>query len=773
MQALEGIRVLDLTRGIAGPITGMWLADFGAQVVKIEPPAGDPGRAEPGFAMWNRGKRSVVVDPGDAAKLDWLRRQCLGADVLLTNGEGQLEEFGLDAYELLRANGRLVLTEMAPYLPGYTPWAGGHESAGLLAAYGGPAWRQSSISGDPVESVYPTLLYAHGIWAAVCTAATLLERERSGAGQMVQVSGVNALQHLAASSYIVNPDNPDISTAVGPGGRSPMYARFQAGDGGWVASGALGVKYETALLNAMGLGDVLEDERINHVTANLLSTANIDWVKKRVQDAFLTKTAEEWLTILDDLGIPSGPLADRNEWLDHPQIKAIGMRAEVDDPQRGRVVMPGIPLNLTGTPGQIQGPAPMLGQHSDDAPDWPAQPPGADRPQVRPGPLSGITILNSGTFVASPYAGCLMSELGATVVKIEPPTGEAWRKSGYGVNRGMRSLAIDLQTPQGQAAFHRVVQRADAYIDGLRPGVTTKLRVDYDTLKEVKPDIVTMSLSAYGEGGPIGTKSGVDMVLQGMSGMMSAQGGSGDPVSNTIAICDMTTAAVSSMAIILALIHRERTGEGQRAWDALSATATYLQSGELVRYATRPPALIGGADFHGRDPYDRMYPVADGWIRLQATTPGGRSAAEAASAVAAALGIEKAALAADPTAAIEAAVESLSGDEATAALNGGGVAAVRVRKSGEVLRDPRLLAYEFLHVRPSDNGGFISDPGRYAVFSRTGRYGPKVPPGIGEHSRLTLAAAGFDEAEIDQLVDSGIVVQGGPMEHVLAAAYRE
>src|SRR6478735_9977786 len=159
----------------------MWLADFGAEVVKIEPPAGDPGRVHPGFAMWNRGKRSVVVGPGDQAKLDWLRRKCLGADVVLTNGEGQLEEFGLDAWELLKANGRLVLTEMAPYLPGYTPWAGGHESAGLLAAIGGPAWRQSSISGDPVESVYPTLMYAHGVWAAVCTAAALLERERSGA----------------------------------------------------------------------------------------------------------------------------------------------------------------------------------------------------------------------------------------------------------------------------------------------------------------------------------------------------------------------------------------------------------------------------------------------------------------------------------------------------------------------------------------------------------------------------------------------------------------
>jgi crotonobetainyl-CoA:carnitine CoA-transferase CaiB-like acyl-CoA transferase len=767
MDVLHDIRVLDLSTGTAGPITAMFLADFGAQVIKVETPEGDHGRRIAGFAMWNRGKQGVVVDPSDEGRLAWLRRHIAGADVLITNGGTQLAQFGLDAAELLEENGRLILTQMPPYLPGYTPWAGGQESAGLLSAYGGPSWRQSSISGDPVESVNPTLLYAHGMWAAVCTAAALLEREKSGSGQGVTVSGVNAVQQLAASSFIINPDSPDVSTAVGPGGRSPMYTRLMAGDGQWLASGALGTKFDTMLLGALGLSDMITEERVGGNVGNLVQPGNIEWAKKKVADAFLTKSRDEWLEIMDGLGIPCGKVGDRDDWLDHPQIEAIGMRAQVQDPERGTVVMPGIPINLTLTPGRIQGPAPMLGQHNDEAPEWDPQPPATSLPPVRPGPLSGVTVLNSGTFVASPYAGCLMSELGATVVKIEPPTGEPWRKSGYGVNRGMRSLAIDLQSPRGQAAFHELVRHSDVYLDGLRPGVTKRLNIDYDSLKEVNPAIVTMSLSAYGEGGPISHKSGVDMVLQAMSGMMSAQGGDGEPVGNTIALCDMTTAAMSSLAIILALIHRERSGVGQRTWDSLAGTATYLQSGEIVRFEGRPPSVIGGPDFQGRDPYDRIYPVSDGFVRLQAG-PG----VDGALGISAALGLTGDALSADEGKAIAQALAQRTGAQAVVALNDAGISAVRVRRVSEIVRDPRLLAAEFLHVRPADNGGFISDPGQYAVFTRTGHYGPKVPPGIGEHSRRTLSNAGFDEAEIDALISEGVVVQGGPMEHVLAAAYR-
>src|SRR5580692_6786700 len=125
MDALANIRVLDLTTGVAGPIVGMFLADFGADVVKIETLEGDPSRTTPGFAMWNRGKRGVVVDPEDPVRLAWLRQHINGADVLLTNGGQQLDQFHLETDDLLSECPGLIINELPPYLRGHTPWFGG------------------------------------------------------------------------------------------------------------------------------------------------------------------------------------------------------------------------------------------------------------------------------------------------------------------------------------------------------------------------------------------------------------------------------------------------------------------------------------------------------------------------------------------------------------------------------------------------------------------------------------------------------------------------
>ncbi|CAD7341643.1 CoA transferase [Sphingomonadales bacterium 56] len=768
MDALGDIRVIELATGVAGPIVGMFCADFGADVVKVETPDGDPERGRPGFPMWNRGKRSVVIDPGSAEGRAWLRNRIGGADMLITRGGEELAAFGLDGDELLASHPRLILLEMPVYLPGHVPWADGVESAALLGAYGGQFARQSSVSGEPVESVYQTLLYAHGLWASVCAVAALIEREGSGFGQRVTVSGINALQQLTMISLVVDPNAPDPSTAVGGAGRHPTYSRMIAGDGKWFTSGALGPRFEAMFMEVIGLGSIVEDERLGGSLANMVAPENIGWVQKAVEEAVLKQPRQYWLDRLDAVGIPSGPIDGREGWLDHPQVAAMGMRVEVDDPDRGPVVMPGVPINLTATPGAVRGPAPALGEHNDRVAPWPAQPrPAADaRPLMRSGPLSGIRVVNSGPFLASPYAGCLLSALGADVIKVEPREGDPFRKPAYGANRGMRSIAIDLKHPDSIRAFHKIIEGADVFIDGLRPGVTKSLGIDYDSLKAINPGIVTMSLSAFGQTGPLGGRGGVDMVLQGMAGMMAAEGGDGEPIVNTISVCDISTASMSSLTIALALFHRLRTGEGQRTWDTLLGTATYLQSAEIIRFEGRPPAIVGGVDFQGDGAFDRMYRAADGWVRI--------AAPDAPAKIASALEIpeEKLADKDGAIAAIGAAIIDLSREEATRRLNRAGVPSASVRKVTEVLRDPRLCEAGFAHVYPSDNGGFIATPGRIASFSRTEWRGVLKPPGIGEHSVRILEDAGIDPATIDQLIERRAVAVGGPMPQILPHAYR-
>jgi crotonobetainyl-CoA:carnitine CoA-transferase CaiB-like acyl-CoA transferase len=768
VDALESIQVIDLSYGIAGPTVGMFLADFGAEVIKVEPPAGDPARAEAGFAAWNRGKKGVVADPASEGRRNWLAKLIAGADVCLISSADTLTRYGLDRWRLLRDNPRLVLVETPAY-PGAAPWHGGQESHGLLAAILGVAWRQSSYDGTPVESVARFLLQVHGVWAAACAVAALVERERSGFGQLVNVTGANAAMQASIGSLSINPVLPDPPTAIGPGGRHPTYTRFVAKDGKWLASGALGPKFETALLGALGLSWMLEEERMGGRIENLIRPDNLSWAQEHTAAAFRTRNRDEWLKIMTDLGIPCGPLADRQEWLDHDQVRAIGMRVEVDDPERGTVVMPGVPVNLTGTPGRARGPAPVLGQDEGRvaarAPK--AAPDGT--PPVSEGPLAGFRVLDMGTFVAGPYAGALLAELGADVIKVEPPGGDPFRVPAFSVNRGMRSLVVNLQAPAGVDAFRKLAAASDVVVESLRPGVMAKLGIDYETLATAHRGIITVSLSAYGEGGPLSGRPGVDMVLQGMSGMMSAQGGDSEPVANTIAIIDVTTAAMLALSAVLALLHRERTGNGQRTWASLVGTATYLQTGEIVRCEGRRPACLGGRDYLGADPLDRFYQTADGWVRVQAAQP-----AQVTAQVLEAAGfeIDAALFAADPAAALDAALAGLASDAAADRLNDAGVAAVPARRASSVMRDPRLMLSEFVHVRPAADGSLFVTPGRLASFSRTPRSGPMRSPGAGEHTRDVLRTAGLPDTDIDELLRSGTIAIGGPMPQSLPMSYR-
>jgi crotonobetainyl-CoA:carnitine CoA-transferase CaiB-like acyl-CoA transferase len=772
MDVLEGIQVVDLSQGTAGPIVGMFLADFGAEVIKVEPPAGDPARLQPGFAAWNRGKKGVVADPADPARRRWLAELVAGADVCLVSDFAILARYGLDRWQLLRDHPRLVLAETPPYA-GEAPWYGAAESHSLLSAALGVAWRQSSYDGGPVEPVAQFLLQVHGAWAAVCTVAALVERERSGFGQLVSVSGAQAVMEASIGSFSVDPALPDPPTGIGPGGRHPTYTRFEAKDGQWLASGALGPKFETMLLGVLGLSWMLEEERMGGRVQNLVQPGNIGWAHEQTAAAFRTRNRDEWLEIMSGLGIPNGPLGDRDKWLDHDQVRAIGMRVEADDPERGPVVMPGVPVNLTATPGRVRGPAPALGQHEGAVAPRPPQAAPDGRPPVGEGPLNGIRVLDMGTFVAGPYSGALLAELGAEVIKVEPPAGDPFRVSGFVFNRGMRSLALDLTIPDGAAAFRRLARVSDVVINTTRPGVSAKLGIDYGTLSAENPGIIEVSLSAFGEGGPLGGRPGVDMVLQGMSGMMTAQGGDSEPVANTIAIIDVTTAAMLALASVLALLRRERTARdgraarGQRAWASLVGTATYLQAGEITRYPGRPTAVTGGRDYLGRTPFDRFYPVSDGWVRLQARDP-----VTAASLLEAGLPVAPAAFAADPGAALAAVLAGLTAETAADRLHRARVPAVAARRVSGVIRDQRLVLSEFVHVRPGAGGPGYVTPGRLACFGRTPRFGPLRSPGIGEHSLEALRTAGLTADEVEALVGAGTVIAGDPMPQSLPLAYR-
>jgi crotonobetainyl-CoA:carnitine CoA-transferase CaiB-like acyl-CoA transferase len=766
--ALHGLRVIEVGGGIAGPIAAMLLADAGAEVVKVEPPAGDPARADPGFAAWNRGKRSIVADLSSAAGRSRLDSLLPGADVLVAGCSGRaLAGWRLEPAATTAAHARLVHLHLPPYLD-EAPWAGGAESHALLAAASGTAMRQASWDGGPIELVYPHPLYAQGAWAAACVVAALVQRERTGEGQAVTVTGMHGVEVTSSGALVLEAGRPPRDTAVGPGGANPCYSRYACADGRWLFLGALTRRFQERAFAALGLTGLLDDGRIAGHYERLVLPANREWVRSAIAGAFAARTRADWLEALTAVDCPAGPLADRDGWLDHAQVEAIGMRLEVDDPERGRVVVPGNPLVLTRSPNVVPGPAPRLGAHDDEPLDWrPVAPRAAGAAPGASGPLEGLRVLDLGTILAGPFAGCLLAELGADVLKVEPPEGDSFRDPGFTFNRGMRSLAIDLRDPRGHDAFAGLVRRADVVIDNYRPGVLGRLGIDHAALERIRPGIVSLSITGFGEGGPLSREPGFDPILQALSGMMNAQGGDDEPVFHNIAVNDVAAAAMTALGTCLALFHLRRAGEGQRVWTSLAGMAGFMQSGELVRFRGRRASPTGGRDHRGRGPLDRFYPVAEGWVRVEA---GGQHVPSlAASGL---LGTEPPAGVEAADAALAASLASLSREDAVARLTAAGVPAAPARRFEELPDDRAAMDAEVLHRHERPDGPPYWTAGRFAFFSRTPLRARLTAPGLGEHSREVLLEAGLTEATVDELVAGGVVVTGPPLSPRTSLDYR-
>src|SRR5690606_17110240 len=484
---------------------------------------------------------------------------------------------------------RTIHLDLPAFLPG-AGWPLDVESEALLEALLGAALRQHSNEPGPVDSIVPVIPVVHGIWAAAVVVAALIERERSGRGQAVTVSGAQAGMVAFCAGLEIDERAPGTASAGGDGGgRVPFYRTYRCGDGRWLFLASLTPRFSEIAFEVLGVTHLYDDPRLGgRGRAAMIEPDNLGWVTETVAAAFATAGRDEWLERLHDAGCPAGPVLDRDDWLDHPQLAAIGMRGEVDDPVHGHVVMPGFPIELARTPGRVRGPAPA---HVPDLPvDWHDDPwplpaptddgggdPGAG---ARPGgPLADVTVLDLGAIIAGPYAGSLLAELGADVVKVEPPTGDSFRGPGFGAyNKGQRSLAIDLRRPEGRAVLLSLARSADAVIDNYRPGVLGRLGLDVDDLAEVNPAIVSLSVTGFGDHGPLGAEAGFDPVLQAMSGMMAAQGGDGPPVFFSIPINDVTTAATAALGTVVGVLHARRCGEGQKVTTSLAASSALVQA---------------------------------------------------------------------------------------------------------------------------------------------------------------------------------------------------
>lgn len=364
--ALRDLRVLDFGQYIAGPLLGMLLADQGADVVKVERPAGDPMRGHPAFAVWNRGKRSAVLDlhtpQGRQAALSLAEQ----ADVLIENFRpGVADRLGIGAADLTARNPRLLYVslpgfgEESPYrdLPAWEPLVGA-----VTATY---VHRRSPDSGGPVFVSLPISSVYAAMVSAAAVGAALFHRERTGEGQRIEVPLHSATFVAIGYRLVRTSANVDVQARADRLGGIVAGAHLCA-DGRYlyIHGASARERFLPHVLDALGHPEWLPD-----LLNQQLAAQNPDRYHELAglfRDLMATKTAREWEDLL-------GPVAPINfartidEWIEEPHALASEIVVQVDDPQHGPMKQVGLPMRLSRTPGRIRGPAPRLGEHTEEA----------------------------------------------------------------------------------------------------------------------------------------------------------------------------------------------------------------------------------------------------------------------------------------------------------------------------------------------------------------------------------------------------------------------
>ncbi len=422
-----------------------------------------------------------------------------------------------------------------------------------------------------------------------------------------------------------------------------------------------------------------------------------------------------------------------------------------------------------------------------------------------PGPLAGIKVFEVSQIVAGPYAGQNLADLGAEVVKCEPPEGEGMRVLGafmpgeskflHTLNRGKRSLVLDLSNEAGQAAVHRLIADFDVFMINSRPGVPQRLNVDYDTLVQYRPDLIYLENSGYGERGPGASRSGSDIIAQAYSGLMAGDGkvdeyGAPEMITAT-APGDYHAGLGSALGVCAALYHRAQTGEGQYISSSLLAAGLNLASGAVsklpvfdamvsdVAMARLYEARDRGASYSEQlkakgNIFEMMgkafrlyyggYSVKDGAIILGALTPANRDQFRRV------IGVEDDPTAAEDFDALDPANNAIAEemldrvrtimltktmDEWIAAFDAAGAPASKVNHPEEMADDPQVQAMGYMIDIEHELTGPERMVGPIVQMSKTPTGSTMPSPPLGRHTDEILQEHGYSDDEIAALRASG------------------
>lgn len=793
----DGVRVLDFSWGLAGNLATMVLADYGAEVIKVEPPCGDPWRNHPAWGFWNRGKRSVVVNLKEdgRARLEPLLR---GADVVVVSFRpGVAERLGI-GYEAVQAlNPRVIYCSITGFGP-RGPFAHLKGYEGVVDAKTGRMQEFSAIAlreGPGYPAVPSASIGAmHGALQGILLG--LHVRRRTGRGCRVETSLLQgntaydmvrwiALQRAGADALAQ--DRLRTWGALTKGVPRPNYLTAVTKDGVWLQFANTMPHLFMAQMNALGLTELYADPRFTDLPA-LRNQADSEDVWRAVLERVRKKTWAEWEAILyPERNVSVEPFRTTQEAFDHPQVRHNGHVVRV-----GQTEQVGPLVHMAVTPGAAGGPAPALGADNDllTRPPWPPQPPAAEASPPPSAPLAGITVVDFASYYATPFGTSLLADYGARVIKVEPPEGEfsryvAGRLLKFKTTGGKESLAVDLKRAEGQEIVRRLLAKADIVVHNFRPGVAERLGIGYENVQMLNPNVIYHYGASYGDSGPYAHKPAfhptagavAGNALQQMPGSILSPADATRPIDELLPLAwrllnanegnpDVNAALAVGTGLLLGLQAREAHGIGQYQMTTMLCSNLYANAEDALRYPGKPPRAVPDPDLYGLGPLYRLYKAKDGWIFLACPFE------HEWQALCVALGhpewrddprFRDAAARYEQGEALAALLQecfaSRSADEWERDLTARDIACVRA--------DGPNVA-EFAVQEPSNLELGFTVPVEHREYGRYLRHGPLVmldvaPPTlgplceVGEHTQAILAELGYTEEEMQQLKAAGVV----------------
>ncbi len=811
---LSSYRVLDLSND-RGQLAGRMLADLGAEVVLVEPPSGSPSRSlgpfteghegDPEHSLWfwsyNHGKRSVALDLDSGDGRAALKELARGADVVIESDDpGAMTARGLGPDDLLAINPSLVYTSISPF--GQTGPKADWRATDLTIVGAG---MQLKLMGDedrpPVRIPLDQAFLHASAEAAAATMVALYDRNRSGLGQHIDVSAQQAILQATQSTSLSHLYNSPEGTRVSGGARlGPFHIRLrsQAADG-YVSTtilfgeaiGPFGVRlFDWIHEEGMCDDSDLEIDWFNFVEG--VQTGRIPFNEyDRIQDVAeeftRTKTKAELLEAALEKRLLIVPVATVGDVVASDQYQARDFWREIEVPAVDRsVTFPGPFAKFSATPMVIDEPPPAIGADteaivgSSRSPAEPAAPtPYADGDSS--GALAGLKVLDFMWVMAGPAATRVLADNGATVVRVESANrietartiqpflndeGGAENSGLYqNMNAGKLGITIDMSKPEARDIVLDLVRWADVVCESFSPKAMKAWGLGYEDLKAVKSDIIMASSCLFGQSGPLSSLAGFGTMGASLSGFYTLTGWPDrDPAGCFGAYTDYISPRFLSSAILAAVEHRDRTGEGQYIdVSQAEASISFLAPAVLDQVVNGREADRPGNRHPSMAPH-AVLPVAgdDLWIAIACENDDQwRALAELAGLDAALADLDLSARK-DREDELEGLLAAWTGDQdgATleASLQEAGVAAHRVQNSELLASDPQLAHREHFVEVAHDDHGTIHVEGTRFKLSRTPASITHGGPTLGQHTFDVLTGIlGYDGDRIAEIAAAEVL----------------